>query len=445
MRVFASNLLRDLGVVVLVVTALACGEPAPSPTDPLSSQFAKGGGSGGPSVTSAIPSESTRDTTLNVTVNGSGFDAGSQVAFLLAGTPDAKVRTNATSYISSSQLVASITIDADAAVAYRDVQVTTGGGKKGIGTEKFEVLAIGPGAGRAVGGDGTIFVTVFDDSPSGVAAWSSPVGPVTLIDVYGSAWYSAANTHGDVAGFRRETGIEAGAWLKTGAATWTYSQSPAPGAADYSVNAINDAREMAGFVRYVGGNYQAAYFAGPGEPPVVLPAVPGSSSDMAEGINNAGDLVGRATLSGISVPVLWRRTSSTTWTAQYLPRPNPSQSGNAYIINDAGQVMGSNGATYRWTPSGTGWTVTLVGSSSVRPSMDACGRVVGGASAARGQPERGWVWDGALTYLPAPAGSSGAVATAISRTPVSGQQIITGRMTKRGKTYPTTWTIPGCP
>ena len=81
-----------------------------------------------------------RDATLDVHVLGSGFDAGSRADFLLAGAPDPKVLTNRTRFDSSGDLVANITIAADAVPSYRDMAVTTSTGKKGIGTAKFQVL-----------------------------------------------------------------------------------------------------------------------------------------------------------------------------------------------------------------------------------------------------------------------------------------------------------------
>src|ERR687890_140714 len=60
-------------------------------------------------VTSTKPAASSRDTTLDVHVLGSGFDRGSQVAFLLNGAQDPKVRTNSTRFVSQGDLVANVT------------------------------------------------------------------------------------------------------------------------------------------------------------------------------------------------------------------------------------------------------------------------------------------------------------------------------------------------
>ena len=64
-----------------------------------------------------------------------------------------RIRTNSTTFASSTQLIASITIEADAAVDRHDVVVLSAGGKKGIGLEIFavtmEVIDLGAGAGSS--------------------------------------------------------------------------------------------------------------------------------------------------------------------------------------------------------------------------------------------------------------------------------------------------------
>jgi hypothetical protein len=93
-----------------------------------------------PEVTSTDPASAPQDTTLDVEVSGSGFDNGSTVELTLSGVPTEKVRTNSTRYRNPRTLIANITIAADAEVDFYDVEVTTFRGKKGIGTEMFEVF-----------------------------------------------------------------------------------------------------------------------------------------------------------------------------------------------------------------------------------------------------------------------------------------------------------------
>jgi len=77
--------------------------------------------------------------TLDVTVNGSGFDQGATATFPLNGVVDPRVHVNSTRYVKSTQLVANVTIAADAPTVKYDVAVLDGSGKKGIGSELFTV------------------------------------------------------------------------------------------------------------------------------------------------------------------------------------------------------------------------------------------------------------------------------------------------------------------
>jgi probable HAF family extracellular repeat protein len=96
----------------------------------------------GPTVKSTLPSSAPQNVTLDVQITGSGFEAGSTAKWLLNGVEDLRVKTNSTTFVSSTSLVANITISQDAAPSLYDVAVITPLGKKGIGTEKFTVLAM---------------------------------------------------------------------------------------------------------------------------------------------------------------------------------------------------------------------------------------------------------------------------------------------------------------
>jgi hypothetical protein len=124
---------------LLVLWGCAAETPVSGPVQ--EPNFAKGGGSG-PTVRAADPDSGLRNTTIDVRVLGSGFDNGSKATWALAGdTANAttKVTTNSTRFVKSGELVANITIAADAPVALFDVVVITLAGKKGIGIEKFAV------------------------------------------------------------------------------------------------------------------------------------------------------------------------------------------------------------------------------------------------------------------------------------------------------------------
>ncbi len=119
---------------------LACTESqSSSPTEP-SVLAAKPSGVRVPKVkvTEAIPSEAPQETTLDVEVIGSGFDDGSVVEFLLNELPS-DVVVDGADFVDDTKLIAHVIIPGTAAIDLYDIEVTTAGGKKGIGSEMFLV------------------------------------------------------------------------------------------------------------------------------------------------------------------------------------------------------------------------------------------------------------------------------------------------------------------
>jgi hypothetical protein len=131
------------------VVVLACQGSDPGPTSLFSAteeaRAAKtgGGGSTTVTVTSTNPPGGPRDTTLDVTINGSGFSRGAVAKWSLNGDTTL-VHVAATRLVSSTQLVATVSVPATAPVASYDVQVTLSDGKKGVGAELFVVTLADP-------------------------------------------------------------------------------------------------------------------------------------------------------------------------------------------------------------------------------------------------------------------------------------------------------------
>ena len=91
-------------------------------------------------VESADPAVATQGTEETVYVNGSGFDDGSEVSFLVTGTTDAsQVDVIGVDYVSPSQLKARIRPKESALVTDYDIEVRTVSGRKGKGTTLFRV------------------------------------------------------------------------------------------------------------------------------------------------------------------------------------------------------------------------------------------------------------------------------------------------------------------
>jgi hypothetical protein len=141
-----------LGVTVLATSMwVACdGRPTglrvPS-SQPSAAKGAPtgGGGSGTLTVTAANPSQGQQDTTLDVSVTGTGFATGARAVWSLNGDTTL-VHVKATKRVNDTLLVASIIIPAGAPTASYDVDVLLTGGKKGVGAELFTVTLGDPTA-----------------------------------------------------------------------------------------------------------------------------------------------------------------------------------------------------------------------------------------------------------------------------------------------------------
>jgi hypothetical protein len=94
----------------------------------------------GPSVNSATPSFGREgEVSKEVTIVGSGFAPDAQAAWERNGVADPRIQVS-TSYVSSTELVATITIASDADIGLYDISVTNPTDrKKGIGYALFEV------------------------------------------------------------------------------------------------------------------------------------------------------------------------------------------------------------------------------------------------------------------------------------------------------------------
>src|SRR5579859_2728094 len=93
-------------------------------------------------VTSATPNTAALGTiNLNVTVGGSGFKKGAKATWFVSGTTNpGGVTVNSTSFNSSSQLTANITVSSTASTGSFDVVVTNIDGRSGKGTQLFSVI-----------------------------------------------------------------------------------------------------------------------------------------------------------------------------------------------------------------------------------------------------------------------------------------------------------------
>ena len=97
------------------------------------------------SVTAADPMSTAQGTVnLNVKVTGKGFKNGAKAKWFVTGTTDTGgVTVNSTTFVSSTEVDANITVADTAAIANFDIQVLNSDGRGGKGTELFTVIGKG--------------------------------------------------------------------------------------------------------------------------------------------------------------------------------------------------------------------------------------------------------------------------------------------------------------
>jgi hypothetical protein len=389
--------------IVLLVFAAACAVDEPTATH-VPSRPSFGKAPAGVAVTSTNPSYAHRgDTQVSVHVYGSGFAAGARAQWSLGGDTTS-VTTSSTLFVSSTELVAVITVAGTAPLALYDVSVTNRDGKKGVGAELFAVTTatvVGPGT---LGGDVIVneindlgqVVGYFDQagpfvtdsntiislgstgqawgiSPSGdvvVGRDNAPIAWVrqasgayvketlpSLFAVGGGAMHATAGPGGEllVAGYRTTSVSKQGntlepvVWTRTGTMPWSttvYTQ-PWVQAGGHGISSIG---RMMGHASFDSRNGSWGVWDSPSSTFVPL------NAPYLQAINDAGTVVVGVTSAGAA---LWYRDVVTgLWNpnAVQLPLGSPpcSDGGSAQDINNDGVIVGyacGSAAAWRIDPS----------------------------------------------------------------------------------------------
>lgn len=392
--------------LALVLLLAACGSPSvDAPLSPAGDALsAKAPAPASLAVTSTSPRYTDRGTTADVRIFGSGFVAGAQATWLLRGVADpARVRTNSTTFVSSTEVVANITVSGDADLAFWDVQVSAAG-KNGVGTEIHEISTaeyLGPAT----------FVNAMNDLGQIVGIDASAAGAFVYDDAFGMRTLGPGQGWGiDPLGtmvLGRDGASFATAWVRQdGTSTYTAEQLP-KAVNSVGGNATSAARDAAGTLLVAGwqifpGTRKGTTVNRPAlwrhdavwSAPTLLALPSGSTSAAGRDINGKGQIVGRidasdrgavwddpATVtaldglpSGINpagtivvgsrggVPVYWYRTSSGAWNATgvALPSLGGSCSSEARGVNDAGVIVGKS-CDGNSSVSGAVWRLDLSG------------------------------------------------------------------------------------
>ena len=395
---------RFVRASTLTIAALACSEATPTESLDLSPSAGRQTTSG-PAVSSTVPSSAARGTTLDVRILGSGFDAGSTAQWAIDGVPSGKVVVNSTSYVSSKELKANVTIASDADVTFYDVVVTSKGGKPGIGTETFEVTVQMIDLGTLGGNSEALAINesgqVAGYSGSKPFIWENGVmKPLELPPGFTSGRAQGLNNRGHVVGqMTGASGTRGFVWTSAG------GMQPLAGSENSNAYAINDDGMIAGTARMSDGTNRAAVWIGGS-----IQFLPGGAV-VAYDVNAAGEVVGDGSPSIVVGGMPW--SSAFIWSASAGLRPVATlrgSAGEALGINDAGQVVGWGPAaadeTIHHAFVSAGGSATDLGipgvNSSVIQKISSNGLMAG-----RSQPYTAALWmnDGSRIELRGPPGT----------------------------------------
>jgi uncharacterized membrane protein len=413
---------RTAGLTGLLSLLVSCGEPT-GPRADLARASAT------VAVTSLDPDAGPRNTTLDVRIFGSGFDRGSNAAFTLDGVVNDRVKVNRTSYVSGGELVANLSISADAVPDRYDVVVATASGKKGIGTEKFQVLEM-----VLLGGLGGNSSTAFAISGMGQVAgraarpdgswagfvWSEVVMHPLPMPATGTVHFAAIDDAGVVSG-RSFDGSQGRAlrWLPSGG-SWSLSYLPTlagyEGGSSYVDAANATTGDLAGFVSAAGLPGQVVLWRDGVVSPVNVSGAGYSPNSTAIGdINDAGWISGSAFFAGVRHAFIWRPDGSGvpgSGNTILLPRYG-SGVNIAHGINRSGVVVGlvvekRGNVALRWRPLRPDPVATsdyvvepLPGSNALAWDIAEDGFIVGNQNGV------GATWSAAGTLVPLPSVKNG--------------------------------------
>jgi len=377
----------------LLVTLSACGDLATASLPDAEADTPI-------SVTGAYPAEGDQGETLTVRISGSGFVEGVVATWERDGLPDPGITVQQTVFVSSTELDATIAIALDADVADYDVAVSRDR-KKGIGTEgdrdaAVDAFTVNPYDPQPLGfltglwSGNNPYSVAFSVNIDGVIVgggghravmWSEEGGIKGFGPSSRHAHGAAINKEGWIVGSGRDPEV---AFIYEDGHTTFLKPLPGNEAGLHNPTAINDAGTIVGWAstdeffgrrwpiiwkRNADGTYgpaqglpadglpnrgrpnainQAGEIVGELGGAAVLwrvredgsyaaPMVLGERA-YANGINDAGWIVGRAVIDANSGPVIWRPENG------YLPQPLAIDEGTfgwARSINNRGDVVGT--------------------------------------------------------------------------------------------------------
>ena len=384
-----------------VSIALGCARELPTDANQFSVRDARATGGAtktdGIVVSSAMPNAAKRGTTINVRIFGSNFDRSVTARWGIDSVVTSDVIVNSTTYVSTTEVVANITVKSDAQLTQYDIIIqSTKSGKPGIGTESFEVvetLDLG-----TLGGAYSAAISINDVGQ--IVGFSSYVASRTVNGLdHPVLWESSGlirdllptgysmgraldiNESGQVVGWAVKSSnnyIVPFVWTS---ATGFRELATLAGVNNSGAWAINDAGVIAGYSGASSVIWENGVLR-------VIHTVAGQWGGATD-INNAGEVVGNFSPKEGSGPYqsyIWRASSG----AQLLPALNGTI-GSVTGINDNGTIVGTGplpGDTTNYAYIIEGGVVRRLSSPALRGTVvrgiSESGYVLGTDAAGRG-------------------------------------------------------------
>jgi hypothetical protein len=375
--------LITVSVSMLIIACGVATEPLADGASTMAPRYARS--IAGPTVTASNPSHGKEgEVSKQVTITGSGFAPDAQAAWERNGVIDPKISVT-TTYVSSKQIVATITIAADADLGLYDISVTNPTErKKGIGYALFEVTTATPL-------DGTEFA--YDVNSNGEITGRAGVpgafyfSPVSGLDTLGSPGRTFAISEDGltVGGGITNNALNSAAyvWTNTGG-VWQRTNLPKnPASCIAAVSAL--ASDAAGAAVMAGGvENDGCYNVKNLKRKPRIWVLTGSAwvKNILPGISQSDDLLEDVISSGVAVgsagnqAAVWTPDGSGGWTLAQI-----GQSGSILhaLKTDGTLAVGATGSVAQyWTLSGSTWTgpFNLPGECTTAVSVDNAGRIL---------------------------------------------------------------------
>lgn len=346
----------------------------------------------GPAVTSVDPPYGEQGEVFKrVRILGSGFGANPLVAWERDGVPDPKITVHEAVTVSSTEIQATISIAPDATLDLYDIAVTVAG-KKGIGTESFEVTQaepIGTFGGNAlanVANDRGQVVGYSQDASGVVRAFVWP-GAGAMVDLGAGNAYDVDDSGTTIVGYVGNQSAATWSWNGT---SWASALLPVDAGAVAS-RALAVASDTSGMALIIAGVVEVAQKRQRLVWPRLWRHVGASwARDTLRVPAPYVDVVGVNTVTASGAVLGNARTASTTqpvyWDASGTPTLLPKEGSMAYGMNRGATIavgQSDNQAAYWLATEGVGGARTwsgpffLPGGCSHAIAVDDAGNIAG--------------------------------------------------------------------